>query len=82
MLSAQEFNISVQVSAPQIQQTNREKFQELRKGLYEFVNEKHWTNYTYKIDERIEGTMAITVTEELSSDEFKCRINLVLRRPV
>ena len=79
---AQEFNCSVQVSAPQIQQTNREKFQELRKGLYEFINERQWTNYGYKIDERIEGTLAITITQELSSDEFKGRINLILRRPV
>jgi hypothetical protein len=79
---AQEFNCSVQISAPQIQQTNREKFQELRKGLYEFVNERQWTNYGYKIDERLEGTIAITITQELSSDEFKGRINLILRRPV
>jgi len=79
---AQEFNCSVQVSAPQIQQTNREKFQELRKGLYEFVNERQWTSYGYKIDERIEATIAITIMQELSSDEFKGRINLVLRRPV
>ena len=81
-LSAQEFNCSVQVSAPQIQQSNKEKFQELRKGLYEFVNEKHWTHYSYTIDERIECTIAITITDEISSDEFKGKINLVLRRPV
>jgi hypothetical protein len=79
---SQEFNMSVQISAPQIQQTNREKFQELRKGLYEFVNEKSWTSYGYTIDERIEGTIAITITDELSSDEFKGKINLVIRRPV
>lgn len=79
---AQEFNCSVQVSAPQIQQTNREKFQELRKGLYELINERQWTSYSFKIDERIECTIAITITEEISSDEFRGRINLVLRRPV
>jgi hypothetical protein len=79
---SQEFNLSVQISAPQIQQTNREKFQELRKGLYEFINEKSWTGYGYTIDERIEGTMAITITQEISSDEFKGKINLVLQRPV
>ncbi len=81
-LNAQEFNCSVQVSAPQIQQSNKEKFQELRKGLYEFVNERHWTQYSYTIDERIECTIAITITEEISSDEFKGKLNLVLRRPV
>lgn len=82
LLVAQEFNASVQVSAPQIQQTNREKFSELRKGLYEFVNDRHWTQYSYKIDERIECTIGITITEELSSDEFRGRINLVLKRPI
>lgn len=80
--SAQEFNASVQVSAPQIQQTNREKFNELRKGLYEFVNDRHWTKFSYTIDERIECTIGITIMEELSSDEFRGRINLVLKRPV
>jgi hypothetical protein len=79
---AQEFNASVQISAPQLQQTNREKFQELRKGLYEFVNEKHWTGFSYKIDERIECTMAITIMEEVSSDIYRARINLVLKRPI
>jgi len=78
----QELNCSVQISAPQIQQSNREKFQELRKGLYEFVNQRHWTNYSFKIDERIEATIAITITKEVSSDEFKGKLNLVLRRPV
>lgn len=79
---AQEFNASVQISAPQLQQTNREKFQELRKGLYEFVNERHWTGYSYKIDERIECTIAITIMEETGSDTYRGRINLVLKRPV
>jgi len=79
---AQEFNASVQVSAPQIQQTNREKFNELRKGLYEFVNEKHWTQFSYAIDERIECTIGVTITEEISSDEFKGKMNLVLKRPI
>lgn len=82
LTGAQEFNASVQVSAPQIQQTNREKFNELRKGLYEFVNDRHWTQYSYTIDERIECTIGITIMEELSSDEFRGRINLVLKRPV
>jgi len=81
-LQAQEFFASVQVSAPQLQQTNREKFQELRQGLYELVNDRRWTNYSLTRNERIECTIAITITDEISSDEFKGRINLVLRRPV
>jgi hypothetical protein len=70
------------LSAPQVQQTNREKFNELRQGLYEFVNERRWTNYTLTRNERIEATIAITITEEIGSDEFKGKMNLVLKRPV
>ncbi|MGB4122673.1 MAG: DUF4835 family protein, partial [Bacteroidales bacterium] len=81
-VQAQEFFCSVQISAPQVQQTNREKFNELRQGLYEFVNERRWTNYTLTRNERIEATIAITITEEIGSDEFKGKMNLVLKRPV
>ncbi|NCC72534.1 MAG: DUF4835 family protein [Sphingobacteriia bacterium] len=81
-LSAQEFFCSVQVSAPQVQQTNREKFQELRQGLYELINERRWTDYTMTRNERIECTIAITITEEISSDQFRGKINIVLKRPV
>ena len=79
---AQEFKCQLQVSAQSVQGANREKFENLRKDLYEFVNERKWTNYAFKIDERIECTIAITIQEELSSDEFKGKINLVLQRPV
>jgi len=81
-LSAQEFFCSVQVSAPQVQQTNREKFQELRQGLYELINERRWTDYVMTRNERIECTIAITITEEISSDQFRGKINIVLKRPV
>lgn len=81
-LNAQEFFCTVQISAPQLQQTNRDKFNELRQSLYEFVNERRWTNYSFTRNERIEATISILITEELSSDEFKGKINLVLKRPV
>lgn len=81
-LNAQEFFCTVQISAPQLQQTNRDKFNELRQSLYEFINERRWTNYSFTRNERIEATISILITEELSSDEFKGKINLVLKRPV
>ena len=54
--NAQEFICNIQVSSPQIQGTDRSVYDNLRTALYEFVNTKSWTNYTYKQEERIECT--------------------------
>ncbi len=79
---SQEFNCSVQVTAPSVQGTDKILFEDLRKNLYEFINNKSWTNYTFKQEERIECSMLITVSERISSDEFKGTIQLQLRRPI
>jgi len=50
--------------------------------LYEFVNNTKWTNYEFKVQEKIECTIAITVSDRVSNDEFKGTINVQLRRPV
>ena len=79
---SQEFNCSVQVSAPSVQGTDKALFDDLRKNLYEFINNRTWTNYKFNQEERIECSMLITVNEKISSDEFKGTIQLQLRRPI
>ncbi|MCK9618761.1 MAG: DUF4835 family protein [Lentimicrobiaceae bacterium] len=78
----QELNATVQVSAQQVEGTERKVFQTLQQALYEFINNKQWSNYSYKLEERIECTFLITITERLSSDEFKAKLNIVVRRPI
>ncbi len=81
-LFSQEINGSVQVSARQIEGTDREAFKELQQALYEFVNNRIWTDFNYKLEERIECTILLTLSERVSSDQYKGKLNLVLRRPV
>ena len=57
-------------------------FQTLQQAIYEFVNNKKWSNYVYRQEEKIECSIIITINERLSSDQFKGKINLVLQRPV
>ena len=78
----QEINGSVQVSARQIEGTDREAFKELQQALYEFVNNTIWTNFNYKLEERVECTILLTLSEKISSDQYRGKLNLVLRRPV
>jgi len=78
----QEINCSIQVSARQIEGTDREAFKEMQQALYDFVNNRIWTNFNYKLEERVECTILLTLSERISSDQYKGKLNLVLRRPV
>ncbi|MCX6282570.1 MAG: DUF4835 family protein [Bacteroidetes bacterium] len=79
---AQELNCTVSVSAQQIEGTDKRVFETMQNAIYEFINNRKWTNYNFKIEERIECTFLLTVNARLSADEFTGNINLVLRRPV
>lgn len=81
-LKAQEFLCQISVNSPQVEGTEKKVFQTLQTELYEFVNNRKWTNYAFKTEERIECSMMITITERTSSDQFKGKINVVLQRPV
>lgn len=79
---SQEFNCNIQVMAPQVQGTDRGVCDNMRTSLYEFVNNRNWTNYSYKPEERIECSILITINDRLGADEFKGTMNIQLRRPV
>jgi len=79
---AQEMNCIVSVSAQQLEGTDKHIFETLQNAIYEFINNRKWTNYNVRVEERIECTMLITVSQRLGADEYSGNINLVLRRPV
>ncbi|MCX6285836.1 MAG: DUF4835 family protein [Bacteroidetes bacterium] len=79
---AQELNCIVSVSAPQIEGTDKRVFETMQNAVYEFMNNRKWSNYNIRVEERIECTILITINNRLGSDEFQGNINLVLRRPV
>lgn len=79
---AQEMNCSVQISARQIEGTDRDAFKEMQQAIYEFVNSTTWSNYDFKIEERIDCTLLLTLSKRISSDTYEGKLNLVLKRPV
>lgn len=81
-LRSQEFICQVQVNAPQVEGSEKKVFQTLQQSIYEFINNRKWTNYVYRPEERIECSMMITISDRLSSDQFKGKINIILQRPV
>ena len=70
-LFGQELKCDVQIVTQQIQGTNKQVFETLQNSIYEFMNNKVWTNHVFAPEERIECTMLFNITEQLSADEFR-----------
>lgn len=79
---AQEILCSISVSSPRLEGTDRRVFETLQTSIYEFINNRQWTNYSFQPEERIECSILITIDERISVDEFRGKLNLILRRPV
>lgn len=81
-LFSQELNCSVQILSPQLQNTADKKiFQTLQQSIFEFMNNRKWTNDVFQQDERIECSIVITISEK-SNDAYKGTIQVQARRPV
>ncbi len=72
----------MQVVSQQIQGSNKQVFQTLQNAIYEFMNNRVWTNHVYTMEERIECNIMINITEQLSADDFKGTMTIQMSRPV
>jgi hypothetical protein len=81
-LFSQELNCNVQISAQQIQGSNRQVFESMQRDVYEFMNNTVWTNHVFNYSERIECNYLINLTDQLSADEFTGTIQIQLKRPI
>lgn len=78
----QELNCRIQVVSQQIQSSNKRIFESMQKDLYEFLNNRKWTDNVFSNDERIECTILINLTEQISADEYKGTMQIQSNRPV
>lgn len=79
---SQELNCKVQVLSQSIQGTDKRVFETLQTAIYEFMNNRKWTNDAFKNIERIDCSILINVTERPSTDDFKATLQIQARRPV
>ena len=81
-VGAQELRCNVSVNYSKIQGTNQSIFTTLQKELHDFVNNTVWTNNLFAADERIECSIFINITEQLSASEFRATLQVQSSRPV
>lgn len=82
VLKGQELKCNVQIVSQQVQGTNKQVYETLQNAIYEFMNNRVWTNHIYTAEERIECNLMFNITEQLSADEFKGTLQVQSRRPV
>lgn len=79
---SQELQVMIQISSPGMSETDRQILQTLQSAIFEFVNQRTWTEFQFKPEERIEGSILITVNEKVGGDEFRGSIQVQSRRPI
>ena len=82
MTYGQEFRCNVSVSSSRVEGTYKQIFESMRTDIYEFINNRKWSDNVFTQDERIECTIFIQITDQVSSDEFKGTIQVQMNRPI
>jgi len=78
---AQELRCNVTVSSQRIQGSNKNLFRTMQSDLYEFMNNRKWTEHVFSYDEKIKCNILIRLDEQISVDEFRGSIQVQLTRP-
>ncbi len=81
-INAQEFNFRVTLNTQKAQTTDPKVWESLELALQQFLNDRQWSSDTYEPEERIEGNIQITISEELSATSFKADFTIQASRPV
>jgi hypothetical protein len=86
---AQEIKCNVTVNSNQIAQVEKDIFDALQKGVFEFVNNTVWTEDVFAEHEKIEASIFINLTEQVKdgngqvvADQYKGTISVQSRRRV
>lgn len=80
-VEAQEINARVTINSSQVQGSNKQVFTTLQNALMEFINNRKWTDATFTMNERIESTFTINISEQ-QDNAFKGTLQIQARRPV
>ena len=69
------------INSDQIEGSNKQVYETLKKSIEEFMNQNRWTNMTFAEHEKIECSMLIVV-KSVADNLYICEMTLQSRRPV
>ncbi len=80
--AAQEFNCSITVNYSTLTGSDFGFLDDLELHIEEYLNDRSWTEDTFREDERIDCTMELTVLEAVTLTTFNARLVVAIRRPI
>lgn len=83
-LRAQELNCSIDVISNRVQGVNPAIFESMRQFIFEFMNNRKWTNDQYNIEERINCSLILNIEPgaSASSNVYSATLQVISGRPV
>lgn len=81
-MMSQEFLCDISIQSQKVEGIDKSIFDAMQVSMFEFMNNRKWTSYNFKMSERIECTMLFTIIEVKGGDDFKATLNIVLQRPI
>jgi hypothetical protein len=82
LVRAQELNFTVSINSQQVQSSDRSVFKDMKNAFEQFLNNRKWTNDTYKNSERINASMLITITKMPEIGSFSATVQIQSARPI
>lgn len=80
LLFAQELRCNINVTATKIPGANKNIFRTMQMDLYDFMNNRKWTNNNFSLNEKIECSINIQLNKQYSSDEYDGLITVQSKR--
>ena len=81
-VSAQELNVRVQVTAPKVQNINKNTVDLIQQVIRNYLNNNKWSSETYQPQEKIECNLVITITAFDGSSAYSAEAQIQSSRPV
>jgi hypothetical protein len=81
-LIGQELNCQVQINSQQIAIGDNSIFDALQQSVFEFMNNKRWTNDKFAPSERIDCSILIQIDKRISTDTYEATFQISSSRPI
>lgn len=83
MLRSQELNCNITINTDQIQGTaEKQIFEQMRKSVFEFMNNTKWTSDVFNAQEKIDCSILIIIKQKVSTEDYSASIQVQSTRPV
>jgi len=83
VLRSQELNCNITINTDQIQGTaEKQIFEQLRKSVFEFMNNTKWTSDIFNAQEKIDCSILIIIKQKVSTEDYSASIQVQSTRPV